>query len=92
MRGKGRRYLIKASVTGFTNAEEEAVGLGTRDRAFLVGRSAKGNRWHPQQNANWVSLSRGRREAGQESGIFGTRSGRIAGCFALFELMNSEKG
>jgi len=78
---EGRQYLVKGKrVTG--NAEE-AVELD-RGRTFLLEDRLK-ERVHLQQNRQLGSLCPSGREARDrtESGIFGTRSGRVAGCFAL---------
>jgi len=62
VRGKDGEYLVKGKrVTGFTNAEEEAVEL--ERRAFLVGRPAQGTGWHLQQNRQLGSLCPSGREA-----------------------------
>jgi len=80
---KGRQYLVKGKrVTGFTNAEEEAVGL-TAVVPFLLEDRLK-ERGSIYSKTNWVPYVQvdGARDR-TESGIFGTRSGRVAEAASL---------
>jgi putative intracellular protease/amidase len=86
VRGKDGEYLVKSKhVTGFTNAEEEAVGF-EQGRAFLAGRPSKGTRWHIQQRCRLGSQCPSRRQACDraEPGFLGTSGGSVAYTASLY--------
>jgi len=72
VRGKDGEYLVRKRVTGFTNAEEEAVGLTA---VVPAGRPAKGTGSIYSKTANWVPYVQVDGARDRTESIFGTRSG-----------------
>ena len=80
MRGKDGEYLVKSKrVTGFTDAEEEAVGL-SKVVPFLLEDRLKERGGVYSKVADWAPYVKvdGKLTDRSEPGLLGTRSTRVA--------------